>query len=135
MDRNKLEFESRTGQAIEPLPGKDSIPQIKNFSPFLSAILFGRKMQDKTKRMLAYAEEIFKSLTDLENLRYEADAFLKDIESFENDQLNKWKAEMAEAEYSDAGLGIQMSGRMMDLDLNTSTLTVNYSDRLILLIR
>lgn len=92
-------------------------------------------MQDKTKRMLAYAEEIFKGLTDLENLRYEADAFLKDIESFENDQLNKWKAEMAEAEYSDAGLGIQMSGRMMDLDLNTSTLTVNYSDRLILLIR
>jgi len=42
---------------------------------------------------------------------------------------------MAEAEYSDAGLGLQMSGKMMDLDLNTSTLTVNYSDRLILLIR
>lgn len=42
---------------------------------------------------------------------------------------------MAEAEYSDSGLGLQMSGRMMDLDLNTSTLTVNYSDRLILLIR
>jgi hypothetical protein len=42
---------------------------------------------------------------------------------------------MAEAEYSDEGLGIQMSGKMMNLDLNTSTLTVNYSDRLILLIR
>ena len=42
---------------------------------------------------------------------------------------------MAEAEYSDAGLGIQMSGKMMNLNLNTSTLTVNYSDRLILLIR
>jgi hypothetical protein len=42
---------------------------------------------------------------------------------------------MAEAEYSDAGLGIQMSGRMMDLDLKNSILTVNYSDRLILLIR
>ena len=28
-----------------------------------------------------------------------------------------------------------MSGRMMELDLNRSILTVNYSDRLILLIR
>lgn len=28
-----------------------------------------------------------------------------------------------------------MSGKMMNLDLSTSTLTVNYSDRLILLIR
>jgi hypothetical protein len=74
-------------------------------------------------------------MPDLENLKYEADSFLKDVESNENDQLNKWKAEMAEAEYSDAGLGLQMSGKMMDLDLNTSTLTVNYSDRLILLIR
>lgn len=42
---------------------------------------------------------------------------------------------MAEAEYSDEGLGLQMSGRMMTLDLASSTLTVNYSDRLILLIR
>lgn len=42
---------------------------------------------------------------------------------------------MAEAEYSDEGVGMQMNGKMMNLDLNTSTLTVNYSDRLILLIR
>ncbi len=42
---------------------------------------------------------------------------------------------MSEAEYSDEGLGLNMSGRMMDLDLNRSILTVNYSDRLILLIR
>jgi hypothetical protein len=57
------------------------------------------------------------------------------LEGFENDQLNKWKAEMAEAEYSDEGLGLNMGGRMMTLDLASSTLTVNYSDRLILLIR
>ena len=42
---------------------------------------------------------------------------------------------MSEAEYSDEGLGLNMSGRMMELDLNRSILTVNYSDRLILLIR
>lgn len=42
---------------------------------------------------------------------------------------------MSEAEYSDEGLGLNMSGRMMELDLNRSLLTVNYSDRLILLIR
>ena len=42
---------------------------------------------------------------------------------------------MTEAQYSDAGLGLNMGGKMMDLDLNRSILNVNYSDRLILLIR
>jgi len=42
---------------------------------------------------------------------------------------------MTEAEYSDAGLGLNMGAKMMDLDLNRSILNVNYSDRLILLIR
>lgn len=42
---------------------------------------------------------------------------------------------MSEAEYSDEGLGLNMGGKMMNLDLASSTLTVNYSDRLVLLIR
>jgi hypothetical protein len=54
LDRAKNEFESRTGQALDPIPGKDSIPQIKNFSPFLCAILYGRRLQDKIKRMLTF---------------------------------------------------------------------------------
>jgi dynein heavy chain 2 len=60
---------------------------------------------------------------------------LKDLEGFELDQLDKWKSEMSEAEYSDEGLGLNMGGKMMNLDLASSTLTVNYSDRLVLLIR
>jgi hypothetical protein len=55
IDRIKQEFESRTGQAFDPLPGKDHIPKLKNFSPFLSAILYGRKVQDKLRRTLGYA--------------------------------------------------------------------------------
>lgn len=42
---------------------------------------------------------------------------------------------MEEAEYSDSGLKLQMNGKMMELDLKTSTLTVNYSDKLVILIR
>lgn len=60
---------------------------------------------------------------------------MKDLEGFELDQLDKWKSEMSEAEYSDEGLGLNMGGKMMNLDLASSTLTVNYSDRLVLLIR
>lgn len=56
MDKIKQEFESRTGQSFDPIPGKDKIPKIKNFSPFLCAILYGRKVQDKVKRTLAYCE-------------------------------------------------------------------------------
>lgn len=79
VDRLKNEFESRTGQSFDPLPGKDRIPPLKNFSPFLSAILFGRKVQDKLRRTLNYSEQIFKGMGDLETLKYEGESFLKDL--------------------------------------------------------
>jgi hypothetical protein len=56
IDKYKHEFESRTGQSFDPIPGKDTIKKIKNFSPFLCAILFGRQIQDKIRRMMAFAE-------------------------------------------------------------------------------
>ncbi len=71
----------------------------------------------------------------MENVRYEMDAFLKDVEAYEQEQLNKWKSEITEASYSDDGLDLQKDAKMMTLDLKNSTLHVNYSDRLILLIR
>lgn len=60
---------------------------------------------------------------------------MKDIESFENEQINKWKSEITEASYSDEGLELQKDAKMMTLDMKNSILYVNYSDRLILLIR
>jgi hypothetical protein len=56
LDKAKSEFESRTGQSMDPIPGKDSIPNIKNFSPFICGILYGRKLQDKIQRMLNFSE-------------------------------------------------------------------------------
>lgn len=49
--------------------------------------------------------------------------------------MNKWKSEITEASYSDDGLELQKDAKMMTLDLKNSILHVNYSDRLILLIR
>lgn len=71
----------------------------------------------------------------METMKYESETFLKDIESFEVEQMNKWKSEITEASYSDDGLELQKDAKMMTLDLKNSVLHVNYSDRLILLIR
>lgn len=44
IDNMKNEYESRTGQSLDPVPGKDSIPPTKNFSPNLSAIIWTRQL-------------------------------------------------------------------------------------------
>ena len=47
----KKEFDSRTGQSFDPIPGKEGMIRVKNFSPFLSAIVWARQMHDKIKRI------------------------------------------------------------------------------------
>lgn len=43
IDNMKAEFESRTGQSLDPMLGKDSIPLTKNFSAPLSGIIWSRQ--------------------------------------------------------------------------------------------
>lgn len=101
----KHEYESRTGQSVDPIPGKEDISKVKNFSTFLSNIVWTRQVYDKVNRIVnTYCIELFKDIDDLESMKYESETFLKDIESFENEQINKWKSEITEASYSDEGL-------------------------------
>lgn len=121
---------------MDPIPGKEEIAKVKNFSSFLCNIVWTRQVYDKVNRIVnGHCQELFKDFEDLESMKYESETFLKDIESFENEQLNKWKSEITEAAYSDDGLELQKDAKMMTLDLKNSVLHVNYSDRLILLIR
>lgn len=57
--------------------------RIKNFSPFLSNIVWSRQVHDKVTRIVNnYCVELFRDIDDLESMKYESETFLKDIESF-----------------------------------------------------
>jgi dynein heavy chain 2 len=135
IDQMRREFESRTGQSYDPIPGKQEMVKVKNFSPTLGAIAWSRQIHDKIKRISSYCEVLFKREEGFEPFKCEVGDLLKEIEGFEGEQLTKWKNEQEEASYSEEGLQLQMKGRMMELDLQNSTLTVNYSEKLITLIR
>lgn len=60
IDGMKHEFESRTGQSFDPIPGKESMIKLKNFSPFISGILWCRQIHDKIKRISNHCEILFK---------------------------------------------------------------------------
>ena len=71
--------------------------KLKNFSPFISAILWCRQVHDKIKRISNHCEILFKEEADFETFKYEVDSILKDIESYEGDQLTQWKNDLTEA--------------------------------------
>lgn len=75
--------------------------RVKNFSPFISAIVWARQVHDKIKRIYSYCEILFKSEADFETFKYESEDTLKEIEAYEIEQLEGWKNELSEAEYSD----------------------------------
>lgn len=78
----KHEFENRTGQSFDPIPGKESIVKIKNFTPFLCGILWVRQSQDKVRRVLMYCLEIFDYLSEIEAFKADVDSLLKDMNSY-----------------------------------------------------
>ena len=47
--------------------------RVKNFSPFLSAIVWARQMHDKIKRISNYSDVLFKNEADFDAFKYETD--------------------------------------------------------------
>ncbi len=71
LDVLKHEYESRTGQSVDPIPGKEDIIKIKNFSLFLSNIVWARQVYDKVNRIVnTYCVDLFKDADDLETMKY-----------------------------------------------------------------
>jgi hypothetical protein len=65
IDDMKNEYESRTGQSLDPLPGKETVPPTKNFSPNLSAIIWTRQLAERIRRLYGYCEELFTGSPEL----------------------------------------------------------------------
>jgi hypothetical protein len=51
---------------VDPIPGKEDIARLKNFSTFLSNIVWARQVYDRVNRIVnTYCVELFKDVEDL----------------------------------------------------------------------
>ena len=56
------DFNMRTGQSIESVPGVEKPPQCQNTSPTISAIIWARHLSQKIESNMSAAESLFKDL-------------------------------------------------------------------------
>ena len=134
--RIKDEFESRSGQTLDTIAGMESIPQAHGFSKVVNSITWERQLAGKIKRILSLSNVWLEKLKKFVSLKESIDELLKDMNDFEVDQFETWRKEVLYTLSSpDSAAALQLAGKLMDFDLSDGLLKINYSEKLILLLR
>ena len=135
-NRLKEEFEARTGQLLDNLSGNDTIPQGHNFSKVVNSIIWVQQLSGKLKRLLTISTNFLEDLKPFQELKENIEQITKNMLEFEQEQFESWRKEILDLlSDKDNTLALQLSGKLMEFDLKDGLLTINYSERLVLLLR
>jgi len=59
LKKTKDEFEARTGQALEQIPGMERPPQTNNASDVVCAVVWSRQISQKVQANMKMAQSLF----------------------------------------------------------------------------
>jgi len=85
------DFNMRTGQSIESIPGMEKPPQCQNVSPVISAIIWARQLSQKIDSNIMAAKSLFMDLPALKKLVAEATDLRQNINSYERGLFDEWQ--------------------------------------------
>ena len=113
----KEEYESRSGQTIDPQLGMESIPQGHNFSKTVNSIIWVRQLSFKLKKMTFAANTFLSDLKKFESFKKNAEEQIESMKEFENEQFDNWKAEiLGILKQPNNELCLQLNGQLMELE-------------------
>ena len=136
INQTREEFEARTGQTLDIMAGSDTIPSGHNFSKVVNSIIWVRQLSGKIKRILSISNNFLDDLKPFQELKQNIDEIAKNMLEFETEQFDSWRKEITDLlSDKDNTLALQLSGKLMEFDLKDGLLTINYSERLVLLLR
>jgi len=135
--KTKEEFETRTGQALEQIPGLERPPQTNNASDVVSAIVWARQLSQKILSNMKVAQSLFGDLASLQKYESECKELCSQIKNYEDDLFNKWSANISKAlNNPQERLKYEMTGQLMEFDYEAGgLLKVNYSEKLVTLVK
>ena len=132
----KNEFESRSGQKIEVIPGMTEPPENKWSSKKVSAIIWARELFGKIQTNLRMSQSLLIDLEQSHEYVELAKDLAQKVKEYETEQYNKWLEDIKLGmEDPENPLALDMAGKFMEINISTGLLEVKYSDRLAVLIR
>uniref|UniRef100_A0A667ZZ86 Dynein cytoplasmic 2 heavy chain 1 n=1 Tax=Myripristis murdjan TaxID=586833 RepID=A0A667ZZ86_9TELE len=128
----KTDFESRCHGA----PGERSGPLIgRNLPEVVNKIVWVRQLIHKVEDSIRIAEALLSDLSGFRGFLHFCDDLLEILRAYEQEQFEDWSRDILSG-LADPKSGIRLaSNRVMDLDHVDGRLKIQYSDRLVTLLR
>ncbi|XP_071781183.2 cytoplasmic dynein 2 heavy chain 1 [Centroberyx gerrardi] len=129
----KIDFESRCHGA----PGEKSGPLIgRNLPEVVNKIVWVRQLIHKVEDSIRIAEALLSDLTAFRGFLRFCDDLLEVLRAYEQEQFEDWSRDILSGLADPkSGISLQASNRVMDLDHVDGRLKIQYSDRLVTLLR
>ncbi|KAH3831149.1 hypothetical protein DPMN_104411, partial [Dreissena polymorpha] len=116
--------------------GNGKLPKGKNLPEFVNLIVFVRQLEAKVEENLKTSESLLSDLSGFQKFRKEATELRDEMVNWRQETFDEWCREVqALIDDHKKPLSLETNGRLMDLDLKTGELVVNYGDRLVTLMR
>ncbi|XP_068612804.1 cytoplasmic dynein 2 heavy chain 1 isoform X2 [Brachionichthys hirsutus] len=129
----KTDFESR----CHGDPGDKSGPLIgRNLPEVVNKIVWVRQLIHKVEDSIRLAEALLSDLSAVKGFRHFCDDLFEVLRVYEQEQFEDWSRDLLSGLADPkSGISLQASNRVMDLDHVDGRLKIQYSDRLVCLLR
>ncbi|XP_013392185.1 cytoplasmic dynein 2 heavy chain 1, partial [Lingula anatina] len=116
--------------------GDKAPPKGKNMPEVVNCIVWVRQLEAKVEETNIIAEALLGDLSGFHNFRKDLCDLLDELRSWRQDQFDEWSRDM-QSQIEDSGkpLSLETSGQLMELSHSDGKLHVNYSERLVTLLR
>ncbi|ESO93665.1 hypothetical protein LOTGIDRAFT_209197 [Lottia gigantea] len=116
--------------------GGKSIPKGKNLPDIVNNIIYVRQLEAKIEETNLVAEMLLGDLTGFQKFRKSASDLSEELQSWRRDQFDEWSRDMQSMiDDPKQPISLETNGRLMELNHKDGKLRVNYSERLVTLLR
>ena len=135
--KSREEFNMRTGQSLDAIPGQEKPPQSQNVSETVSAVIWSRQLMLKIQNNAKIAKGLLADLSNMNSLESASNEIIGTIRQFENNLFNTWVDGIKRAMQDPTQKAkFEMTGQLMEFDYEAGgILKVNYSDKLVTLVK
>eukprot|EP01013_Petalomonas_cantuscygni_P031314 TRINITY_DN574_c0_g2_i1.p1 TRINITY_DN574_c0_g2~~TRINITY_DN574_c0_g2_i1.p1 ORF type:complete len:4319 (+),score=1484.83 TRINITY_DN574_c0_g2_i1:236-13192(+) len=108
----------------------------RNMPGLVNTVVWARQLRRKVEGTKTTAERLLQEHSRLKNLTKEADALSTELKDWEQSLFVNWRDDIKERSQDPKDpLALHMSGSLMELNKRTEKLSVNFSERLVELLR
>ncbi|XP_076467409.1 LOW QUALITY PROTEIN: cytoplasmic dynein 2 heavy chain 1-like [Babylonia areolata] len=125
------DFSQRTGHR-----GGKGVPKGKNLPEVVNNIVYVRQLEAKIEETMVIAEALLGDLSGFEKFQRDAADLKEELQNYRREQFDEWSREIQSLiEDHKQPLSLETNGRLMELNHKDGKMKVNYSERLVTLLR